>query len=91
MKSITKLTNFELYKYIFNPIFGYKIDYPEEWNIEDILNGNFSPTPFRKDIFDNVVKELQRLEYEIRNGDNVSFNYLGYEKRNKYYEKKIKY
>lgn len=95
MKKIQYLTSYELYKYIFNPIFGFKVIYPKSWNIQNILNGETLPNPFLKngmykDIEDDIQKYLEQLKIDAGLKMYEPLYSLPSNLTNKYYEYKNK-
>ena len=82
MKNIKDLTNYEIYKHIFNRIFGYKVDYPESWNIEKILNEEENPNPFIAELYPEIVEKIDELKKKYHVG--------GYSYKSEYYEEKYK-
>jgi len=69
MKKISELSNIELYNIIFNPIFGYKLEYPESWDVESILNKKHNYYPYIRQHYPEIEEELKNIELKLRNGN----------------------
>jgi hypothetical protein len=75
MNNIRELTNFEIYEYIFKPIFKYNIDslYPL-WSMKDIINLKYEPKIYYHDHYPVLASELKN-----RLPQNCSHNFNSFE------------
>jgi hypothetical protein len=73
---INKLSQYQLYKLIFNPIFDFEVKYPESWNEKDIINKKKLPDPFIIDDEDEAYLEYEKEEKRILEGFNGAWYQL---------------